>query len=299
MATWREFPVSLPADPGLLNGTLTRPDGGAAVPVALVLAGSGPTDRDGNQPDIHNDSLKLLAQGLANQGIATLRIDKRGVGASQAAMTDERELRLSTYVEDAANWLGFLRQQSIFSHLHLIGHSEGALIATLVAQREALSSLLLLAGAGEKLADVIRRQLAAAGAPAPLLEKSDAILAELKSGRSIANVPPELALLYNPGVQPYLRSSLFVDPAAELAKTTIPTLIIQGSHDIQISLHDADLLSAARGDAQHVVIDGMNHVLKMAPADRDLNIAAYSDPTLPLAPPLVQLIANFILHHDA
>jgi hypothetical protein len=264
----------------------------------VALAGSGPTDRDGNPPGIRIDNLKLLAHGLADQGIASLRIDKRGIAASQAAATDERELRLTTYVADACAWLGFLRQQRNFSHLHLIGHSEGALIATLTAQQEALSSLVLLAGAGEKFADVIRRQLVAVGLPAPLLEKSDAIMAALKAGQSIAEVPPELAELYYPSVQPYLRSSLFVDPAAELAKTTIPTLIIQGSHDLQISLHDADLLAAAKPSAQHVVIDGMNHVFKMAPLDRDHNIAAYSDPSLPLAPPLVPLIASFIQHHD-
>lgn len=296
--TWQENEVALATKPAALHGTLNRAVSGLLQPVVLILAGSGPTDRDGNQPGMRIDNLKLLAQGLADQGIASLRIDKRGIAASQVAATDERELRLTTYVEDARSWLTLLRQQPNFSHVHLIGHSEGALIATLVAQHETPSSLILLAGIGEQAADVIQRQLAAAGLPASLLEKSDAITAALRAGQSVADVPPELAALYRPSVQSYLRSWLFVDPAAELAKTTVPTLIIQGSHDLQVSLHDADLLAAAKTRAQHVVIDGMNHVLKMAPQERDLNIAAYSDPSLPLAPPLVPLIANFIQHHD-
>jgi hypothetical protein len=296
--TWQDSDVALASKPAALHGTLTRAVGDVAQPVALILAGSGPTDRDGNPPGMRIDNLKLLAHGLADQGIASLRIDKRGIAASRAAATDERELRLTTYVEDARAWLAFLRQQRNFSHLHLIGHSEGALIATLTAQHEVLSSLILLAGAGERVADVIRRQMPAIGFSAALLEKSDAIIAALKAGESVADVPPELAAWYRPSVQPYLRSWLFVDPAAELAKTTLPTLIIQGSHDLQVSLRDADLLAAAKPGAQHVVIDRMNHVLKMAPQDRDLNIAAYSDPSLPLAPPLVPLIASFIQHHD-
>jgi uncharacterized protein len=73
---WTEREVSL----GGLHGTLTWPDGSDSVPTVLILAGSGPVDRDGNLPSACNDSLKLLANGLADQGIASLRIDKRGVG---------------------------------------------------------------------------------------------------------------------------------------------------------------------------------------------------------------------------
>ena len=102
----------------------------------LIIAGSGPTDRDGNNPaDGHNDSLKKLAQNLARHGIASLRYDKRGVAASRTATPDERDLSVERYVADAEGWAGLLRDDPRFDRLILIGHSEGALIASLAAAR--------------------------------------------------------------------------------------------------------------------------------------------------------------------
>jgi alpha-beta hydrolase superfamily lysophospholipase len=277
-----------------LHGSLLSPPGahGAAV---LIIAGSGATDRDGNSPvpNVKPNMYKLLAEGLAVEGIASLRFDKRAIGASAAASPPENELRLSTYVDDAVAWTEFLRRQPGVTCVVLIGHSEGALIAPLVAQKTPVCGLVSLSGAGRTLDLVLTDQLNAA---LPDAMKPDAmkVLAELKAGRTVPDPPPALAALFRPSVQPYLISELNIDPVAELAKVRAPVLIIQGETDLQVSVADAQALKAGRPDARLVLLPGVNHVLKLAPLDRAANIATYADPALPLAPGVLPPIVAFV-----
>lgn len=289
----RDFSVKTPT--GTLWGTLasaTTP----SPPAVLMLAGSGPTDRNGNAMGIHPDTLKLLAQGLAPQGITSLRIDKRGIGESAPAMSSEADLRFQTYVDDAKSWARALKAEAGANCVWLLGHSEGALIAELAAQNNAdICGLILISGVGRKAGAVIREQLDAMPGMAPELKSSAfAALSELEAGRAVAAPPPQLMALFRPSVQPYLMSWLPLDPAAILTQTHMPVLIVQGDSDIQVSVADAKLLAAARPDAKLLMLPGMNHVLKIAPADRAGNIATYADPALPLAPGLVDALAEFI-----
>src|SRR5882762_7825034 len=119
---------------GELSGTLLVPESKSPVPIALIIAGSGPTDVDGNNPVMKNNSLKLLAEGLAAAKIATLRYDKRGVGKSKAAGLKESELRFDGYIADAGEWVGLLKRNKAYGKLVVIGHSEGSLIGMVVAQ---------------------------------------------------------------------------------------------------------------------------------------------------------------------
>ncbi|BBK44165.1 alpha/beta hydrolase [Allostella vacuolata] len=279
---------------GPLHGTLARPAAESSGIGVLVLPGSGPVDRDGNLPGAASDNLKLLARELAARGIATLRIDKRGVGASRAGAVPEEELRFDTYAGDAVEWLTVLRAQSGIARVALIGHSEGALVATMAALRTDVTALVLLAGAGEPPPPIIARQLAAAGLPVPLQEASRRIADHLAAGELVPDVPAELAALYRPSVQPYLVSWFRLDPARELAKVAAPVLIVQGTTDLQIAAADAERLAAARPDAQLLLVDGMNHVLKDAPADRGANLAAYADPSRPLSAAVVPAITRFL-----
>lgn len=288
-------PVVLPSTPAPLHGTLLTPEGPTRA-VALIIAGSGPTNRDGDTPPgIVSATYRRLAEGLAEQGVATVRTDKRGVGESAAALASEAELVFTDYADDARLWAAETARLTGQPCAWLIGHSEGALVALAAVARsdDAICGLVLLAGAGRPIGAVLREQLA--NAPEPLLRQSRAILAELEAGRPVTEVPPQLAALFRPSVQPYLISWLPLDPAEMVAAYDGPVMIGQGTTDIQVGLTDARAMAAARPDARLVIWEGANHVLKVAPADRAANIAAYGDPTLPLAPGVVEDVAGFIL----
>jgi hypothetical protein len=290
-----EEPIELETQTGTLHGTLLLPAGRGPHPVALLVAGSGPTDRNGNTPALPgpNNSLKLLAEGLAARGIATVRYDKRGVAASAAAGPREADLRFDHYVDDAAAWIGRLRDDRRFSTVTAIGHSEGSLIALRAASRAGASGVVSIAGiarpASALLRDQLRPQL-----PPELWRASERILAGLEAGRTTDSVPPPIMVLYRPSVQPYLISWFRHDPAREMAGLRIPALIAQGTTDAQVTVHEARALHAARPGAGLLIVEGMNHVLKLVPADPPRQQASYSDPTLPVAPELVEGIGGFI-----
>lgn len=279
---------------GDLHGTLTMPEGDGKVPAVLILPGSGPVDRDGNLPGAPNNSLKLLAHALADQGVASLRIDKRGIGASSAVGVREADLRIQVYVQDTVGWASVLSKQDRVDRLALLGHSEGALIATLAAQNIKPSGLILLAGASEPAAATIQRQLQAAGLSASLQDASRRIMSALEKGEPVPDVPAELAALFRPSVQNYLMSWLPLDPAKELSKVGCPVLIVQGTNDLQITVDDAHRLLAARPSSEMVIVPGMNHVLKEASTERSANLETYSNPAKPISPLLAPAIVTFL-----
>jgi pimeloyl-ACP methyl ester carboxylesterase len=287
-------PIELDTGSGTLRGTLLRPKTDQPVPVALIIAGSGPTDRDGNNPlGGRNDSLKKLAQLLARHGIASVRYDKRGIAASQDAGTDERQLSIELYAGDAAAWGRRLKQDSRFSRLILIGHSEGALIASLAADSAGADALVSIAGSARPIDQLLRAQLQDR-LPPPLLAQSESLLTRLRAGQQVAEVPKPLEVLFRPSVQPYLISLFRQDPAQAFGRLRIPALILQGSHDIQVGVADAEQLKAVRPDAQLTIIDGMNHMLRIVPMDMEQQLASYRDPHLPLARELGERILDFI-----
>ncbi len=290
-----EEPMMLETPTGTISGMLTVPDGSGPYPVALIIAGSGPTDRDGNSPaGVRTDMYKLLAERLAGRGVATVRYDKRGIAASKAAATSESALRFETYIDDATAWVRKLRTDKRFSSVTIIGHSEGSLIGMVAARTAPADAYVSLEGAGSPAADILRTQLKGK-LPPDLAAASDRILADLEQGHTTDSVPASLVSLYRTSVQPYMISWFRYDPAREIAKLTIPVLIVQGTHDIQVSLDDANKLALGDTAATLVVIDGMTHVLKDAPAGQAAQTAAYTDPSLPLDAKVVPTIADFIL----
>lgn len=289
-------PVTLPAEPAPLHGTLLTPEGETRA-AAVILPGSGPTDRDGNSPlGIAAASYRLLAEGLGERGVATVRIDKRGVAASAAAGLSEADLRFSHYVDDARAWAAEAAARTGQPCAWLIGHSEGALIALAAAEGgdDKVCGLVLLSGAGRPARLVLEEQLGPQ-LPEPLRTQAFHAIAELEAGRLVPDAPPALAALLRPSVQPYLISWLPLDPAALIAAWDGPVMIGQGTTDLQTSVADAEALAAARPDARLVLWEGVNHLLKTAPADRAANLATYADPALPLAPAVVDDVAAFIL----
>ncbi|BCW89581.1 Esterase EstD [Alphaproteobacteria bacterium SO-S41] len=288
LVSWQEQDVTIGKGDDALHGTFLAPDAMDSYVAVLFLSGSGPTDRNGNQPGMENNSLKMLAEALGYAGIASIRVDKRGVAASAKAGPKEEDLRFETYIDDAKAWLAFLKAQPLVRQVWVLGHSEGALIGSIVAQSKDVAGFISLAGAGEKAADVLRRQLA----ENPLaLAMAEPTLKKLEAGELDPDANPALGALFRPSVQPYLISWFKYDPAAEIAKVPGKVAIIQGSHDIQVLVLDAEKLHAARPDAAYTLIEGMNHILKIAPADRAGNVATYNDPTLHLAGGLSEAVA--------
>lgn len=277
---------------GTLHGTLDLPNGTSPCPVVVIIAGSGPTDRDGNQALMKNDSLKLLGQGLAAKGIAALRYDKRGIAESFTAAPKEEDLRFEAYVADAVQWITWLRRNPRFAGLGIIGHSEGSLIGMLAAKQAKVDAFVSVAGSGRPAPAVIRDQLNTKLAPA-LRARSDEILDELVAGRAVTDVPKELAVLYRSSVQPYLISWFKYDPAREIAAVESPVLVVQGTTDLQISVDDAKRLATAKKGAKLRIINGMNHVLKNArlPAEQQ---AAYTDPSFQVHAEALEEITAFL-----
>lgn len=286
--------ITLKTETGEIEGTLTIPDVKLPVPVALVIAGSGPTDRNGNNQMMANNSLKMLSEELAKKGIASLRYDKRGIAASQKAGIKEADLRFEMYIKDAADWVQLLNKNKNFSEIVVVGHSEGSLIGMVASQDQKVGKFVSIAGAGQAADKIIREQLKAQ--PPVVLEQTTPILDELVKGNTVENVPQMLFSLFRPSVQPYMISWFKYDPQLEIAKLKKPSLIIQGTTDIQVSVEDAKRLQAAKPDAKMVLIEGMNHIFKNAESDRMKNIQTYSQPDLPLHTDLVPVIVQFILN---
>ncbi|MGE7930222.1 alpha/beta hydrolase [Lysinibacillus xylanilyticus] len=297
---FKEQPVTfetlkIPVKDGELTVALQKASKDPA-PVALIIAGSGPTDKDGNSALAgKNNSLKMLAEGLAKDGIATVRYDKRGIGDNQTLLTKEEDITIDQYVDDAVQVINTLLADNAYSSVHIIGHSEGSLIGLLAAQKTKVESFVSIAGSGRPVDEILLEQLKGQLSPELLKESTDA-LASLKKGELVKNVSPELQSLFRSSVQPYMISWLKYNPASELAKVNSRVLILQGTTDLQVVATDAEALKKGKPDAKLVYLEGMNHVLKNAPADRAENLATYSDPSLPLHKEFLPAIQQFIMN---
>jgi uncharacterized protein len=278
---------------GAIDAVLTVPPGVDRPPVALLIAGSGTTDHDGNGPQFKPATLKKLSEQLAARKIATLRYDKRGSGGWKPEFGRPEDFRFKDYVDDAVALVNYLRGSGKFSKLVLVGHSEGGLVAILAARRVPIDRLVLLVTAARRQGDLIKAQLEKKLAPevlAPIVKAIDAIMAG-----QIVDPPPGLSI--PPAMQPGIASAFTEDPIDPLKKIEQPTLIIGGGRDLQVARVDYAALSAASPVAKAVWLPDMNHVLVDVTDDAD-DLAAYNQPKRALDPTLIETVAAFVLSDD-
>lgn len=286
---------------GSISATIDMPEEGGDTAV-LIVAGSGPTDRNGNSgAGLNTYSYKMLGETLAHSGYAVMRYDKRGIGGSPIPAEDIPSLVFEDYIDDARACAKFLRAEG-FERVIVAGHSEGGLIALQLAAEEAccLDGVVLLCAPGYNMAEILNFQLSQQLVPAymGLMVKSTAIINSLKAGRMVAqeDIPAELMSLFHPTVQPFIISNMRYEPTELAAKCRVPMLIVSGGRDIQVSVSNGERLHGANPAAEHRMFENMTHVLKDADtSDRMMQIMSiYTNANLAITEALAPAIVEFI-----
>jgi uncharacterized protein len=279
---------------GPIDAYLTVPPNIEKPPVALLIAGSGSTDHDGNGPKLKPATLKKLSEQLVARNVATLRYDKRGAGGWKKEFGRPEDFRFKDLVDDAASLVDYLRGSGKFSRIAVVGHSEGGLVGILTANRVPLDRLVLLATSARKQGDLLKAQLEKQLPPEKLepIEKAiDAIMAG-----QIVDPPPE-GLAIAPVMQPSIASAFNEDPIDPLKKVNVPTLVIAGGRDRQLARVDFLALTAADFAAKSLWLPNMNHVLVDVSDEAD-DVASYDQAERPLDPALTDTVANFIEENE-
>ena len=216
-------PIRLATSDLTLDGTLSMPSATSKkVPVVLLIAGSGPTDRDGNSKaggGVSASSYRLLADSLNAFDIAVVRYDKRGVAKSipaDVSTLKEENMLFEQSISDAVGWIQQLRVSKRFSKIVVAGHSEGSLVGMVAARLANADGFISLSGTGRNIADVLKEQLKTL--PEPLRTVAYADLDSLRSGQRVNKPPVMLLSLFRPSVQPYMMSWMTYDPATEIKK---------------------------------------------------------------------------------
>jgi pimeloyl-ACP methyl ester carboxylesterase len=285
--TFRNGPVTL-------EGTLTRPRAGAAVPVALIVAGSGPTDRNGNAGPLRTNVYAQLAWRLAERGVASLRYDKR-VLPSARGQFDPAALTFDDLAGDLTAAARALAADRRFTDVVVIGHSEGGALAIRAVKNGLdVAGVALVSTAGRTLTAILREQLGRQVDPTTLA-RFDSAMTRFLAGEEPGEVPAALQPLFLPVNRRYTQTVADFDPVAELSGTSVPVIILQGAADIQVTVVDAQALQRARSDALMTILPTANHVLK-AVTDTTLasQLPAYQDPTIPIVPRLIDELVSWI-----
>jgi uncharacterized protein len=281
---------------GAIDAVLTTPPDVERPPIALLIAGSGSTDHDGNGPQIKPATLKKLSEQLTARKIATLRYDKRGAGGWKPEFGRPEDFRFKDYVDDAAALVNYLRSSGKFSEVILVGHSEGGLVAILTARRVPVDRLVLLVTAARRQGDLLKAQLEKKQIPPDVLQPIVKAIDTIMSGQIVD--PPPQGLAIPPSMQPGIASAFTEDPIDPLKLIDRPTLIIGGGRDRQVARLDFIALSAASSLAKTLWLPDMNHVLVDVTDETD-DLAAYNQPERALDTVLIDSVANFILANDA
>jgi uncharacterized protein len=255
----------------LIKGTLISSTEKSKTNLIILIAGSGPTDRDGNQISAKNNSLKFLAEGIADTKNDVFRFDKRMFAQAKAGKLDEKTLSFEDMIVDVKEVIKYFKANYKYKKIIIAGHSEGSLIGMICANRNA-DAYISISGSGRPADEIVEEQIAKQ-APA-MKDEVHNNFALLKKGQTFENKNFLLASLFRESVQPYLISWIKYNPQVEIKKLKIPTLILNGTKDVQVSVKEAELLKKMKPDAQLEIIENMNHVLKEIKGDDKEGMAA-------------------------
>lgn len=291
---YKEEEVFLAYKEGKLFGSLMEPQEEGDGTLVIIIPGSGPTDRNGNNPQAGtSNNLKMVAEALSDHGIYSLRYDKRGIGESKSILKKESEMDFYMSIHDVISWIEKFKDDVRFKKILLLGHSEGALIAAAAEVASVdVDGLISVSGTALPADELLLKQLKFQSES--LYEKGLPIVEELKKGNLVTELPVELFTLFRPSVQPYLISWFSYAPQKVISKVNVPVLILHGRNDLQVSFEDAKLLHQACEGSELSIIKGMNHILKDAPIDMEGNLATYNQPELPLSEGFMEKIIEFI-----
>jgi hypothetical protein len=263
--------------------------------IAIIVAGSGPTDRNGNSTlAAATNEYKMLAHSLDSQNIASFRYDKRGIAKSAVANFKESDLAFDDYVKDAENIFDYLDDTLGFKNVYFIGHSEGSLIAMLASEKKNVKGYISVAGAGRPIEVILEEQMRKQPLPDSVKQKIPLIFNQLKKGNEVSDFPEMLAPLFRKSIQPYMISWMKYSPENEIKKLECPVLIIQGGCDVQVQIADAKNLKNANKKSMIDIIPNMSHTLKNAGKDCMDEKKTYTDGSMPIDQKLVEDIVNFI-----
>ena len=273
-----------------IDGTILLPKDIENPKLAIIIASSGPTDRNGNQNFMKNNSLKKLAESLSNAGIATFRYDKRIVKQIRKGDVDPN-IMFDDFVTDAISIFNYFKNSKSFSEIHIIGHGQGSLVGMLAA-KEGADGFISLAGAGKRIDEVIIDQVEKT---APMFtEDAKRVFSILKEGQTTNDFPPALASIFNLDVQPFMSNWMQYDPQNEINELDIPILIINGTKDLQVNPDEAKMLKSVNKNAQLEIIENMNHILVSITGDSLENSKSYNDPKREISLELIKSIVKFI-----
>ena len=273
-----------------IEGTLLTPSTDDNIPLAIIIPDTGPTDRDGNQNFQKSYSLKKIAESLLDQNIASFRYDKRVLKQLRKGFVDSK-ISFDDFVKDAIDVVNYFNKPGKFSGIYIIGHGQGSLVGML-ASKEKVDGFISLSGSGKTIDRVIIDQISQMDNA--LIKDTEAAFSEMRSGRITRNYPIALESIFNSDTQPFIMSWMQYDPVEEIGNLTIPTLIISGTKDLQVSVEEAKALKDKAPNGSLKLIDKMNHVLFVIQGDELENSKSYNESFRPIAPELGIHITDFI-----
>lgn len=291
----QERNITIAINDGTLEGTFNEP--ATSSKLVIIIAGSGPTDRNGNNPlGVKCNAYQLIAEALHNQHIASIRYDKRGIGKSKLLVMDESKMNFENFIDDAVAIFNFAKDSLGYKKIYFAGHSEGSLIGMMAAQKVKAQGYISISGVGQSIDVIINEQMKVQ--PEKIKQEIKSTLQQLKQKKLVDSVPQYLYSLFRPSVQPYMISWLQYNPSSEIKKLKIPILILQGTCDIQVKPEQATMLHDANTNSEIAIINTMTHVLKNTTEDcLDKGRITYTDANLPLNETFVQTMLNFINKH--